>query len=375
MDTLLLIALIGAALPCGLTLWNLWLYQPPPPADDESSGERAGVSVLIPARNEEANIREAVLAALANEGVELEVVVLDDASEDRTAAMVRELSESDPRVRLAAAPPLPAGWCGKQHACQTLATLARHPLLVFVDADVRLHPGSLHRMAAFVERHNADLASGIPHQRTGSWMEHLLIPLIHFLLLGYLPFVGVRLTRWPMFAAGCGQLFIARRAAYERAGGHAAIRTSLHDGLTLPRAFRRAGCRTDLFDATGIATCRMYTGARQVWNGLLKNATEGVAAWGAIGPLTLLLFGGQVLPLLLLLGAGGFGAREWRLLAPALACVWLPRLIQAWRFRLSWRGASGHPLAVLLFLIIQWTARLRALRHRPAHWKGRSYPA
>lgn len=374
MDALLIIALVCAAIPCGLTLWNLWLYQPPPAFEEKPSGERPSVSVLIPARNEETNIRDAVRAALANEGVELEVVVLDDASEDQTAAIVRELSDADARVRLAEAPPLPLGWCGKQHACQTLARLARHPWLVFVDADVRLQPRSLWRMAAFMERHNVDLASGIPHQRTGSWLEHLLIPLIHFLLLGYLPFVGVRLTRSPMFAAGCGQLFIARRAAYERAGGHAAIKTSLHDGLTLPRAFRRAGGKTDLFDATDLASCRMYAGARQVWDGLLKNATEGVAAWGAIGPMSLLLFAGQVLPVLWLVAAGAFGPEQWGLLIPALGCVWLPRLIQARRFRLSWMGALGHPLAVLVFLVIQWTARLRSLRRQPAQWKGRSYP-
>src|SRR3546814_3618215 len=75
----------------------------------------------------------------------------------------------------------------------------------------------------------------------------------------------------------CGQLIAVRRAAYERAGGHAAIRSSLHDGLTLPRAFRRCGLRTDLFDATEIASCRMYEGARAVWAGLSKNATEGMS--------------------------------------------------------------------------------------------------
>ena len=114
----------------------------------------------------------------------------------------------------------------------------------------------------------------------------------------------MRASRDPAFAAGCGQLFLARRARYEQIGGHAAVRTSLHDGLTLPRAFRQAGLSTDLCDATDVASCRMYRSAREVWFGLAKNATEGLASPRLIGPATLFLLGGQVLPLVLLVVAG-----------------------------------------------------------------------
>jgi len=85
----------------------------------------------------------------------------------------------------------------------------------------------------------------------------------------------MRRSQHPAYAAGCGQLFLARRSAYEAVGGHAVIRASLHDGITLPRAFRAAGFWTDLCDMTEIATCRMYRSAGEVWRGLAKNATEG----------------------------------------------------------------------------------------------------
>src|SRR5262249_61852699 len=103
-------------------------------------GKALGISVLIPARNEERGIVAAVESALASEGVSLEVIVLDDHSEDRTAALVEGLARRDSRVRLVPAPPLPEGWCGKQHACHVLAGCACHPLLAFLDADVRLAP-------------------------------------------------------------------------------------------------------------------------------------------------------------------------------------------------------------------------------------------
>jgi hypothetical protein len=129
-------------------------------------------------------------------------------------------------------------------------------------------------MVAFLEASGAALASGVPCQLTHTLGEHLIVPLIHFFLGGLLPFHRMRASTHPAYGTGCGQLFIARREAYEAAGGHAAIRTTLHDGLQLPRAFRAAGYMTDLFDATPVATCRMYTGFSEVWHGFAKNATE-----------------------------------------------------------------------------------------------------
>jgi glycosyltransferase involved in cell wall biosynthesis len=329
--------------------------------------------VLIPARDEEASIGAAVASVLANRDVELEVVVMDDCSRDRTADVVRELAAADPRVRLVTAPPLPPGWCGKQHACWRLAAEARHPHLLFLDADVRLAPDALARLVQLFDRSPVDLWSGVPHQRTGTLVEKLVVPLIHFLLLGYLPLPGVRWSRRPSFAAGCGQLFAARRDAYLAAGGHRAIRASRHDGLALPRAFRRAGLRTDLVDATDLASCRMYRSARELWRGFAKNATEGMASPKAIGPWTALLLGGQVAPYLLLAGGWVAGAGPG-FLAPAAAGVALaalPRLVLAARFRQPLLGALLHPVGVLQVLAIQWYALLRTRTGKPVAWKGR----
>jgi len=355
-----------AIVPAALSLLNLLLYRPPP-----RRGIRAPISVLIPARNEADKIAAAVNAALANTDVDLEVIVLDDHSTDGTADIVRAIG--DPRLRVEPAPPLPAGWSGKQHACWHLARLARHPLLVFVDADVRLAPDALGRMAAFMEQHpRIGLASGFPFQETGTGPERIVIPLIHFLLLSYLPIGFMRLFIAHGFGAGCGQLFIARADAYAKAGGHREIRHSLHDGVKLPRAFRRAGIMTDLFDATDIATCRMYRGGREVWDGFSKNATEGMATSAGLPVWTALLAGGHVLPWLFLIA----GPPE--LLVPALAGIaaaLTTRLLLAFRFRQSISSAILHPIGVMLMLAIQWSALWTALRGRPATWRGRAYPS
>ncbi|MGE0226317.1 MAG: glycosyltransferase family 2 protein [Acetobacteraceae bacterium] len=362
MTVLAWLCLFLAAGPLLLGAMNLRLYRRPEPAAGQPS-----VSVLIPARNEEANIAEACAAVLANRDVDLDLVVLDDHSTDRTAAILRGID--DPRLRVAEAPDLPPGWSGKQHACMHLARLARHETMVFVDADVRLTPDALSRIAGFLQRHDVGLASGFPHQRTETWGERLLLPLIHFLLLGYLPMRIMQRLSAPSLGAGCGQLIAVRRAAYERAGGHAAIRESWHDGVTLPRAFRRAGCMTGLFDADRLAVCRMYGSAAEVWHGLMKNATEGMARPVALPVWTVILGFGQVLPLPLFLVAPSVPA------ALAVAASLGLRLVIAWRFRQSWISACLHPIGVAVLLALQWTALLRAAQGRPTTWRGRTSPA
>jgi hypothetical protein len=302
-------------------------------------------------------------------------VVLDDHSTDRTAEIVSQFAARDPRVRLESAPPLPMGWCGKPHACHVLAQRARHDTLVFIDADVHLAPDALARMVGFMDRTGVALASGVPQQELGTFSERLLLPQIHFVLLGYLPLPMMRWTTRPALSAGCGQLFVIRRDAYQAVGGHEPIRTTLHDGVKLPRLFRRRGFKTELFDATDVASCRMYRTNMEVWRGLGKNATEGLAAPGTILPMSVLLFGGQVLPFLLLAAFSQLTFGGVALTTVAMALAWLPRLIAVVRFRQPLGGALLHPLGVLALLAIQWFALARQVAGKPAVWKGRAYGA
>lgn len=372
LESLAVVALVLAGLPLALFLSNLTVYQPLKKSKDR---RHPSLSVLIPARNEEKNIRATLEAVLATADCDFEVIILDDHSTDRTAEMVNGFARRDQRVRLERAPALPVGWCGKQHACHVLAKLASHPLLVFIDADVRLAPDALKRMAGFMEEKNVALASGVPRQELGTFSDWLLIPLIHFILLGFLPMRLMRRLPLPALSAGCGQLFIARRDAYEQCGGHAMLRDSLHDGLKLPRAFRRAGFQTGLFDATDLAACRMYGSNLETWRGLGKNAVEGLAAPGTIIPMTVLLLGGQVLPFALLAFTPKLSSTGFMIALAAACAAILPRLIATGKFRQPLGAALLHPFGVLALLAIQWNARIRHLAGKPSVWKDRSYSA
>lgn len=370
-----------ALLPALMMVRNLHLFRTLPRANEawpianrENIHQRATVSVLIPARNEQSSIGSCLEHVLQCNWHELEVIVLDDSSTDATFEICSRIAARDNRLSIVKGGVLPAHWNGKQHACWQMAQSAHGDWLLFIDADVRLSEDAIPRLLHEARSLQVDLLSGFPKQVTGTWSEKLMIPLMHFILLGYLPIDRMRTSPGAEFAAGCGQLFFARRTAYEVCEGHKAIAGSRHDGLKLPRHFRKHGLKTDIFDASNIASCRMYHNARQVVVGLLKNATEGIAHPRTIVIFSLLLAGAAVLPAISLIVAVWQGANSWLIteLLVATGISYVPRLQAAQRFEQSWLGALLHPVGVLAFLLIQWCALVTELLGYRVRWRGRT---
>nr|WP_232629809.1 glycosyltransferase [Methylobacterium sp. Leaf118] len=368
---LAVLGLVLALLPACLAGVNLALLRTPEPPP-ESEGL---VSILIPARDEASVIEGTVRAALASAGIAVEVLVGDDHSTDGTAEIVRAIARDDPRLRLVSVPALPEGWTGKNHALAALAAEARGDHFLFLDADVTLAPNAAAGLVAHARRAGAGLVSGVPRQLMASLGERLTVPMINVLLIGYLPIALMRLLPDPSLGAACGQLILVEREAYARSGGHAAIRTSLHDGVRLPRLFRARDLRTDLVAGHALATCRMYRDFAQSWAGFSKNAREGMATPRALPVWTLLLFGGHVLPWLVLALAFAVGDATAAWIAGGAALVSL-----ATRAAITLVVAEPvatiplHPATVCTALAIQWNALLRPGPAGAAVWKGRSYP-
>jgi Glycosyl transferase family 2 len=388
--TMDLVALAGvlclfAVIPAVMFLFNLRWYRAP----RVGAPAEVRIAVLIPARNEERNIGRCLEDVLASRGAAIEALVLDDASTDGTAEVVREIALRDARVRLVASHELPRGWNGKQHACWVLAGETDSALLLFLDADVWVMPEAVMRCVGEMQARRVALLSGFPRQIMDGWMERMLLPLIHFVLLGLLPMGRMRKTTKVAYAAGCGQFFLAEREAYFACGGHAAIRDTRHDGLRLPEEFRRHGLRTDLVDLTELAKVRMYESASAVWMGLAKNATEGLGSPKRIVPVTVMLLMGQVVPVIavvlwvaFLVSTAVVGATlddpaataiVSLLLGLAVVGSYLPRLIAVRRFRQPVLSAVLHPLGILMLLGIQWYALVRQVLGRPVEWRARSY--
>ncbi|MEM8822093.1 MAG: glycosyltransferase family 2 protein [Pseudomonadota bacterium] len=354
-----------------VTLVNLSIFRAPARPSGPSQN---AVSVLIPARDEADNIGGILETILAQQDVDLEVIVLDDGSTDGTDRIVAEVAASDLRVQLLRGAALPSGWNGKQHACHQLAQAASKPHFLFVDADVRLAPDAIARMQGYLAKQRLDLVSGFPRQITKSLPEIVVIPQVLVLLLGYLPFPMARIFNGLGFAAGCGQLMLITAEAYRRAGGHEAFRDRMHDGLNLPRNVRKSGGRTDILDATPLASVRMYDNWPDIWQGFTKNATEGMAKPVALPIWTFLLGGGHILPPIFALLAWTIGATDAALTAAlATGLVILARTVLAWKVRQHPLSVVLHPVGVAVTLCIQWSALRGAKQGRRAVWRGRAY--
>ncbi|QKS60146.1 glycosyltransferase [Paenibacillus barcinonensis] len=236
------------------------------------------VSVLIPARNERLHIEECLESVLAShtKGFRMEVLVLDDRSEDETAALVQAIADRDPRVRLLYGTDLPAGWMGKSHACHRLVQEARGEWFMFVDADVRVMPDAIRQTVAAGSAQGGGLVTGFPYQVVKTWMEKLVVPMMMFTIISHLPIFMIRRSANPMFVAATGAFLLIHRTSYEASGGHAAIQGHLVDDMSLAKAVKRAGHPVMLADVHDVTSTRMYQNGEEVWNGYKKNMYEGM---------------------------------------------------------------------------------------------------
>ena len=335
------------------------------------------VTVCIPARNEAANIEACVRSALACGGDEVEVCVYDDQSTDGTGDILRRLAAADPRVRIVPTHPLPDGWNGKMWGCDRMGRAARGEWVLFTDADVRLAPECLSASVAAAESLGCDLLSTVPRQVTGSWSEDAVVPLIHYVLLGYLPMGRMRATLDPAASAGVGQFLFARRAAWLAIDGYTRFPGTMHDGIRMPREFRRSGLRTDLFDGTALAQVRMYRGLQQVWRGFAKNAYEGLGSPWLLLLVTALHVLGQVAAWALVVTgavAAAMGlsvpALAVSLAAAAIVVQLAHRIVLRRTFGHAWRAVLLHPVGLAMLTAIQWHSLSLSIRGR-REWRGR----
>lgn len=234
------------------------------------TGENKGrVSVMIPARNEEANIERAVRSVAAQSGVR-EIIVVDDQSSDRTGAILENLKSEIPTLRTIRIESLPAGWTGKSNALAAAARAALSDWYLFTDADTEHRPESLPDLLAKAEHERADLLSLSPGQRVPTWWEKSVIPLVYAGLASRYKFEEVSDPRNSAAAAN-GQYILIRREMYERAGGHEAVRGEVLDDVALARRVKSLGGRILFLPGAAWAETRMYKTFREMFEGWTKN--------------------------------------------------------------------------------------------------------
>jgi chlorobactene glucosyltransferase len=345
-----------------LTVVNRWFL---PRLRAQQPTERPFVSILIPARNEAAVIAQTVTSLMQQTYTNFELLVLDDQSSDDTAALARQAG--DERVRVLSGRPLPSGWAGKNWACWQLAQEARGELLLFTDADTRWKPTALAALLAHQQAVQADLLTVWPTQITHTWAERLVVPLMSFVIMGYLPIFMTYYSPFAIFAAANGQCMLWTREAYQRVGGHRTVAPSVLDDVKLARAAKKHGLRLRMADGNTWIACRMYDSWPAVRDGFAKNILAGYG-----GSIVLLLLAAVLhfvlflLPWGLLLTPSG---QPWG--AAMIALGISARALSAAYSRQRVRDALLLPVSVLLMQRIALHAIYWQFTGGP-RWKGRT---
>lgn len=233
------------------------------------------LSVLIPARNEDNNISICLNALINSTYKNLEIIVLDDASTDRTFKVVSEFKNKYSKIELITGKPLPSYWLGKNWACYQLAQRAKGELLLFLDADVQITDQALcYVVQTFLDK-KVKMLSIFPTQIIKSFGEWLVVPLMDWMLLTFLPLKKIYTSGEPSLAAANGQFMLFEREMYFKLGGHLAVRHKIVEDMAFVKIFKSEGVKVITLLGNDLIKCRMYNDLGTAVSGYTKNFYSG----------------------------------------------------------------------------------------------------
>lgn len=229
------------------------------------------VSVMIPARNEENNITN-ILSDLQHQTYgNIEIIVFDDQSTDRTAKLVAEMAQYDKRIRLTQSSGLPEGWLGKNFACHSLAEMAKGKYYLFLDADVRLDEYVIVKYISYLHKNNLGLLSVFPKQFMYSIGEKMVVPLMNYILLTLLPLFLVHRSQFASLSAANGQFMLFDAETYKKILPHKKMKSERVEDIKIARHYKKEGQTTACLTGSHEISCRMYSSFNDAVNGFSKN--------------------------------------------------------------------------------------------------------
>jgi glycosyltransferase involved in cell wall biosynthesis len=231
------------------------------------------VSVLIPARNEEQNITNILNDVLHQDYREIEVIVFNDHSSDRTAEIVSAIAKADNRIRLVNSDNLPPGWLGKNWACQSLSGFAKGEYLLFLDADVRVNNGIIVNAVSYLNHHRLSMISIFPKQVIRTFGEKITVPNMNFILLSLLPLILVRKTGIPSLSAANGQFMLFRSEIYKSLLPHEKMKNNMVEDIAIARYFKKERYKIACLTGDNTIQCKMYSNFNEAVNGFSKNVS------------------------------------------------------------------------------------------------------
>jgi chlorobactene glucosyltransferase len=335
------------------------------------------VSVLIPARNEEENIGACLESLQKQDYPNFEVLVLDDNSTDSTADMVRQLATTDDRIQLIRGENLPEGWAGKPFACYQLAQRARGSWLLFTDADTTHAPHMLRSVLALALELKPSLLSGFPRQIADSLPEKVIMPIMFFIVMSWLPLWWLHRSKEPKPSLAIGGFLLFPREEYWRIGGHKAVKSRILEDVWLGVETNRHGGRSITVNLSSVVSCRMYGNVGAMWEGIVK----WIYAVGALSPAALagLVVAGGVfylVPFYFLWNELSVVAAHMALkfiVAFQIALIMFMRWLVDACFKQSLISTFLHPIGFACLLLASIYAGWRFIVGQGVCWKDRLY--
>ena len=342
------------------------------------------ISVCIPARNEERNIRACVEAILNQDYSNFEIIVLDDRSTDATPTILADIASNDSRLHPVSGSDLPAGWAGKPYALFQASAAARGDWLCFVDADTFLSPETLSSCYAKALETQADMFTIMTFQILGSFWEKTVMPLVMTALsVGFSP----RKINDPdtKDAIANGQFILIKRSTYDAIGGHESVKDNIVEDKAISEQVKWNGHRLIVADGMKVAKTRMYTSLPEMWEGWTKNIYLGLRdqpsliALGVFGAF-LAVMASLFLPIWPFLGLFWYSKNgNWMAVAVMIesSLLWAyliyMRAKVATNMKISPWYALTIPLGAGIFGAMMFTSAWKVISRKGVTWKGRTY--
>jgi chlorobactene glucosyltransferase len=325
------------------------------------------VSVLIPARNEEKNIQRCIEALQQQDYSQLEILVLNDQSNDHTTNLVNQIAQNDERIRLIEGAPLPSGWIGKNWACHQLSQLAAGEIIIFTDADNYHAVNAVRLTVGWMQHYNLSMFSAFPQQLTLTFFEKLIVPVIDLILYASLVLWLTYYTHFPSLAAANGQWLAFKREDYQKIGGHQVVKHQIVEDVEFSRLVKRKGLKILTTAGTSVIFARMYSTFKEIWQGFSKNLF-GLVSKNTIAFLTIQLgfLFVHILPFVMI-----YMDKLHFLSLMAILLIFCLRFILAFRYKNPVIiSILLHPVSILLIILIGLNSLYQA-KFGQINWKGR----
>lgn len=342
------------------------------PEWDRKPGLHSRLAIVVPARNEEESIEQALKRLLELDYDNYQLIAVDDRSTDRTGAIMDKLaSSSGGRLKVVHITELPSGWMGKAHAMWTGARQADCDWILFTDADVMFRADCLRRAVAHAEEAKADHLVLLPKVLMERPGEKMMIGFFQLLFVfGHRPWKVADPKAKDHI--GVGAFNLVRRTAYEAIGTYEALKFEVVDDMKLGKVIKNAGFRQRVAFGDDLIEIRWAHGARGVVRNLTKNsfAVMSFQLWRVVlASVGLIIF--NLLPFFGVAFAPGWTRVPYGIALGSMfllyAGIWRKVEIEPWYFFL-------HPVATILFIYTMLRSTYFALRHGGVEWRGTFYP-